>query len=167
MLCQSNACGLDVLTASSNVHLNLGLSLFHSYSYFVFLLKMNLITDFGLVQISFLHGKVIICSNYYNLHMGTCCCIRKSEQMNEAEYLASLALARVGERLEKSGSELQSDEFRDLDTRVWQLGELQTKVKNAPKAEEIVYAEYLKQKSFELLQKHDPRMLSPPMRDFL
>ena len=27
----SNACGLDVLTASSNVHLNLGLNLFHSY----------------------------------------------------------------------------------------------------------------------------------------
>ena len=29
-MCHSNACGLDGLTASSNVHLNLGLNLFHS-----------------------------------------------------------------------------------------------------------------------------------------
>ena len=31
MLCHINACGLDVLTTSSNVHLNLGLNQFHSY----------------------------------------------------------------------------------------------------------------------------------------
>ena len=73
----------------------------------------------------------------------------------------------VGEHLEKTGSDLESEEVQDLDTRIWQLGEFQTKVKNAPNADRIVYAEYLKQKSFELLQRHDPKMLSPPMRDFL
>ena len=36
VLCHSNTCGLDDLTASSNVDLNLGLNLFHSYFYFVF-----------------------------------------------------------------------------------------------------------------------------------
>ena len=32
MLCHSNACVRDVLTAPSNVYLNLGLNLFHSYN---------------------------------------------------------------------------------------------------------------------------------------
>ena len=40
MLCQSNACGLDVLTDSSNVHLNLGLNLFHPYFEFVSLSRV-------------------------------------------------------------------------------------------------------------------------------